>query len=76
MMVCLSLTEVFLIKQPEEPEWNLVAVTDIYAVAYNIAVFNAFYLLEPLVLSTHFERPFPVYDQIALGRHREFMTNT
>ena len=50
-------------------------MTDIYAVADDVAVFNTFYLLESLVLTSYFEEPLAINHQVALIRHGKLMAN-
>ena len=65
-----------LIKQAEEPERNLLDMTDVNSIADNEAVFNTLYLLEAFILSAHFKQPPTINHQIALVRHRKLMTNS
>ena len=58
-----------LVKQTKKPQRNLPAVTYIDTIVNNVAVFNSFYLFETLILSSYFEKPSPIYKQIALIRH-------
>ena len=62
-----------LIKQAKKPKWNLLAITNINAVAYYKTVFNSFYLFETFIFSSHFEKLSAINYQIALIGHRKFM---
>ena len=50
-------------------------MTNVDAIADDETVFNTPYLLEPLILSSYLKQPPTVNNQIALIRHREFMTD-